>query len=85
MSSVETEKKELHHLIDQIPPSEFDIVRRTLQLLGTAKDRDWPSLRNAPIDDEPETEEERIAVERARQSPRERVMEHEDLRRELGL
>ena len=45
----------------------------------------WPSLRNAPIDDEPETEQERAAVERARQSPRERDTDHEDLRRELGL
>jgi hypothetical protein len=45
----------------------------------------WPSLRNAPIDDEPETEQERAAVERARQSPRELDTDHGYLRRELGL
>jgi hypothetical protein len=45
----------------------------------------WPSLRNAPIDDEPETEQERVTVERARQSPRKLDTDHEELRRELGL
>jgi hypothetical protein len=42
-------------------------------------------LRNAPIDDEPETEQERVTVERARQSPRKLDTDHEELRRELGL
>jgi len=54
-------------------------------LLAGAKSEDWPSMRNAPIDDEPESEQERAAVERARQSPRDLDTDHEALRRELGL
>ena len=81
--STETEKQELHQLVDQLPPAEFRTAKRILELLARADD--WPSLRNAPIDDEPETDEERAAVERARQSPRQLDTDHEDLRRELGL
>ena len=80
-----TEKQELHQLVDQLPPAEFATARRILELLAQAKDDDWPSLWNAPIDNERESEQERAAVERARQSPRELDTDHEDLRRELGL
>ena len=80
-----TEKQKLHQLVDRLPPSEFATARRILELLVGAKSDDWPSLRNAPIDDEPESEDERAAVERARQSPRELDIDHEVLRRDLGL
>ncbi len=80
-----TEKQELHQLVDQLPPAEFATARRILELLARARSDDWPSVRNAPIDDEPETEQERAAVERASQSLREFDTDHEDFRRELGL
>ena len=79
------EKQELHQLVDQLPSAEFATARRILELLARAGSDDWSSLRNAPIDEEPESEQERAAVERARQSPRERDTDHGDLRRELGL
>ena len=70
---------------DQLPSAEFATARRILELLARANSDDWPSLRNAPVDDEPETEQERAAVERAYRSPRELDTDHEDFRRELGL
>ena len=42
-------------------------------------------LRDAPIDDEPETDEERQLVEEARQDlAAGRVVSHEEIRREFG-
>ena len=44
------------------------------------------ALRNAPLDDEPETAEERAAVEEAREAERRgEVISDEELRRRLGL
>ena len=44
------------------------------------------ALRKAPLDDEPESEEERAAVEEAREAERRgEVISDEELRRRLGL
>jgi hypothetical protein len=43
-------------------------------------------LREAPIDDEPETEEERAAIAEAREDLKAgRAVSHEQIRRELGI
>lgn len=79
------EREELHVLIDQLPDKELRSVRGYLRYLAAMK-RD-PVLRalvNAPVDNEPETEEERLAVEEARKDLEAgRVVSHEEARRRL--
>ncbi len=56
-----TAKDDLHHLVDQL---DEEAAREALAYLQTLK---LPAvLRDAPLDDEPETDEERKAVQEAR-------------------
>lgn len=55
-------REELHKLVDGIPEAEVDAARKTLRSLVDPVEL---SLLTAPPDDEPESEEERHAVERA--------------------
>ena len=78
-----TTKEALHRLVDAIPQDGLDEARRALEPLA---DPFLLALANAPIDDEPETEEERAAVAEAREaSARGEVFTLEEVRRELGL
>ncbi len=76
-------KEALHELIDALPDVLLPEAARRLAEL-----RDDPvllALLTAPEDDEPETEEERAAVEEARQARAQgRVVADADLDRELG-
>ena len=74
-----TIKDELHELVDQL---DEEAAREALARL---QDLRLPRvLREAPIDDEPETEEERAAVAEAREAlARGDVVRDEDLEREL--
>ena len=75
-----TIKDDLHHLVDEL---DEDAAREALAYLHTLGLP--PVLRNAPIDDEPETDEERQFVEEARQDlAAGRVVSHEEIRREFG-
>ena len=74
-------RQELHWLLDRIPESEVSTARRFLRSLV---DPIALSLLNAPYDDEPETEDERAAVEAARREPGPGTP-HEDVLREFGL
>jgi hypothetical protein len=78
-------RAELHALVDTLPDSELDEAKRYLRGLNTTD----PVLRSfllAPLDDEPETDEERTAVAEAREaSARGEVFTLEEVRRELGL
>ena len=73
-------KDELHELVDQL---DEDAAREALAYLRTLS---LPAfLRDAPSDDEPETDEERAAVAEAREAlKRGDVVRGEDLERELG-
>ena len=75
-----TVKDDLHHLVDEL---DDDAALEALVLL---QDLRLPRvLRDAPVDDEPETEEERRLVEKARQDlTAGRVVSHEEIRREFG-
>ena len=53
------DKQHAHQLLDQLGPSQLDAVVRLLELMI---DPDTASIRNAPIDDEPVTDEEERAV-----------------------
>ncbi len=78
-----TTKEALHELIESLPEAVLPEAARRLEEL-----RDDPvllALLTAPEDDEPETDEERAAVEEARQARAEgRVIADADLDRELG-
>jgi hypothetical protein len=76
-----TTKDELRQLVDEL---DEDAAREALALL---QDLRLPRLlREAPIDDEPETDEERAAVAEAREAlARGDVVSDAELRRQLGL
>jgi hypothetical protein len=75
-----TVKEALCQIINDMPQAQAE------RLLETLKDPIARSLALAPIDDEPETEEERAAVAEARaEIARGDFLTTEELRRELGL
>lgn len=80
-------KDKLHHLVDRLPDSEVPAAERYLEYLSLARrDPFLQALVNAPLDDEPETEEERAAVAEARSALEGgEVISDDDLRRDLGL
>ncbi len=76
----------LRKLIDQLPESELVAAHRYLCYLRDEGDPFLQALKNAPIDDEPETEEERKAVAEAWEDVKAgRVFTLEEVKRELGL
>lgn len=81
-------REELHELIERLPDSELPGVRRQLleRLAEATNDPVLRAFMGAPLDDEPESEEERQAVAKAKEDlGAGRVVSDEDLRRELGL
>jgi hypothetical protein len=59
-------RAELHRLLDRIPPGEVATAKRFLESLADPVAR---ALREAPLDDEPETPEEIAAVNAALADP----------------
>ncbi|MDE0106802.1 MAG: hypothetical protein OXN96_03280 [Bryobacterales bacterium] len=75
----------LHEEIDRMTEGELVGLK---EFLATYPDRLGAVLRNAPWDDEPETEEERLAVAEAEESLKQnggKGIPHERVMRELGL
>ena len=81
MESHMTSREELHKLVDHIPEADVAAARKILRSLVDPVEL---SLATAPPDDEPETEAEREAVEKALNDPRPDVPMEEVLR-EHGL
>ncbi len=76
-------RDDLHQLLDSIPDNELTAAATSLRPLV---DPVLWSLLTAPIDDEPETEEERTAIAEADEDIRQgRLIAHEDIKREFGL
>jgi hypothetical protein len=76
----------LHRLIDEPPESELTTAERFLNYLRATADPVLRALLEAPPDDEPETEEERRAVQEAREElVRGEVRTLEEVRRELDV
>jgi hypothetical protein len=74
-----TVKDDLHHLVDELDDAAASEALLLLQDLRLPR-----VLREAPIDDEPKTEEERAAVAEAEAAiARGDVIRDEDLEREL--
>ena len=63
-------RDELHRLLDSIPPDEVPVARKFLESLIDPVEQ---ALRTAPLDDEPETSDEKAAVEAALADPAEDV------------
>jgi hypothetical protein len=59
MADLSQERQQAHALLDQLPPEQLAAVLGLLETMLDALDR---KLALAPIDDEPETEEERQAI-----------------------
>ena len=57
-------RQHAHQLIDQLPEMQLSGL---VQFLQSIVDPVTAALQNAPIDDEPETESEKLAVDEARQ------------------
>jgi hypothetical protein len=81
-----TETRELaHQLIDRLPETQLSGLVRFLE---TIVDPAGIALRNAPLDDEPETEDEKVAVNEARSWLKKnggKGIPHTEAMRRLGL
>ena len=78
-------RDDAHRLIDRLPETQLSAL---VGLLETIVDPVAAALRNAAVDDEPETEEEKLAVAEARvgrQRNGGKGIPHEEARRRLGL
>jgi len=82
-----TTKDRLHELIENPPEAALPETERWLEALIRSGDEGLPAaLRDAPWDDEPETEEERAAVQEAYEAiARGEMFTLEEVRRELGF
>jgi hypothetical protein len=83
-------KKEIRQLIDKIPVSELNTAKRFLQYLVSLKgevEKENPilkALKNAPLDDEPLTQEEIKALREAdKAEAKGEIVSHEEARRIL--
>ena len=78
-----TTREALYRLVDSIPAAQLDDARKRLEPLA---DPVLAALANAPIDDEPETDEERAAVAQARaEIDAGDYVTLDEMRRELGV
>jgi hypothetical protein len=59
-------KDRVHHLVDELPEPELTMAERFLQYLRATEDPVHRALLEAPWDNEPESEDERQAVQEAR-------------------
>jgi hypothetical protein len=81
-----TTKATLHQIIEELPESELVAAERFLAYLRDMADPVRRALLTAPWDDEPETEDERQAMQEARNElARGEVYPLDEVRRELGL
>ncbi len=79
-----TTKQDLHRMVDQLPESAVPEAGKLLEELTDERAGLPPSLRDAPWDDEPLTEEELEGLEEAREDTRAgRLVTHEEARRRL--
>ncbi len=80
-------RERLHRLVDALPDEEVRTAERYLQYLADiGSDPLLRTIAEAPYDEEPESEEERTAVQEAREAyARGDVVTTEELRRELGI
>jgi hypothetical protein len=77
------DKQHAHQLLDQLDPSQFEALVRLLEVMTAPE---TASIRTAPIDDEPVTEEEERAVAASKEwFKKNRGISMEEMAAELGL
>ena len=77
------EKQQVHELIDRLAPSQVAAVRNLLEVMLDPVAR---AIANAPVDDEPCTEDEKLALAEARDWLRHnQPVPHEQVLAELGI
>ena len=85
MTTAEARTK-LHDLIESLPSDDVPTALRILEALNSSSDPVPLALRDVPIDDEPETEEERAAVAEALHDLEEgRFISHDEVMLKYGL
>ena len=78
-------RERLYRLVDQIPEGEVHAAERYLEYLAEHGDPFIRKLMNAPLDDEPVTEEEEAGVREAWEDYKAgRVQTLEEVEKELG-
>lgn len=83
---VSAHRKDLIDLVEQLPEEELASARRYLEYLRDMNDPLLRSLRDAPVDEEPLSEEESRALEEARDDyANGRTISTEELSRRLGI
>ncbi len=82
-----SDRDALHRLVDELPQDETTAAELFLEYLkGGRADRLLLTLATASWDDEPETDEERRALEEAREDVREgRLVSMDEVKREFGI
>ena len=83
-----TTKAQIHQLIDDLPESELETVKRVLEGLSarSLSNRAAAVLAHAPVDDEPVTAEEAAAIEEGERDLKSgRVVTADQVRARLGL
>jgi hypothetical protein len=79
-------KERLYRLVEQIPEGDIRAAERYLEYLAERGDPFIRKLMNAPLDDEPVTEEEEAGVREAWEDYKAgRVHSLEEIKQELGL
>ena len=79
-------KDDLHRLVDELPEDDLTAAKRYLEYLRNMGSPLLKTLMQAPLDDEPETEEERAAVAEAYEDlAAGRVVNFEEVKREFGV
>lgn len=82
-----TTREQLHKMIDDLPECDLHMAEMLIQWRHELRDdRMLVTLATAPLDDEPETPEEAVAVAEAREAAaRGDVYSLEAIKREFGL
>ena len=80
-------RAELYQLVDFLPENEINVAKRFLEfLISNEKDPVLQVLKNAPLDDEPLTESDIVAIKEAEKDIAEgKTQSLEDVMREFGL
>lgn len=83
--STMTVRRQLHRLVDETPDSQLDRLREHIEEFDSTEDPFYAKLMASPEDDEPFTDEERAAVEIAREEVRRgNVVPWEQIKDTLG-
>ncbi len=78
-------REALQRLVEEVPDRDLDTARRFLTYLRDTGDPVLRAFMDAPEDDEPETEEERLAVAEAKEEIRQgKGIPWEEVKRELA-